>query len=79
MKKDAEIQAIDEDTLEQTCRDDAGEAITFWIIGSLELRCGAGWMYGLKRKKWLLQRTVVYVTKGEEEEKQVSEKNQGLT
>lgn len=29
MKKDAEIQAIDEDTLEQTCRDDAGGAITF--------------------------------------------------
>jgi len=29
MKKDAEIQAIDDDALEQTCRDDAGEAVTF--------------------------------------------------
>lgn len=28
MKKDAEIQAIDNDTLEQTCRDDVGEAVT---------------------------------------------------
>lgn len=29
MKKDAGIQAIDDDTLEQTCIDDVGEAITF--------------------------------------------------
>ena len=79
MKKDAEIQAIDDDALEQTCRDDAGEAVTFWIIGSRELKPGAGWMCRWKRKKWLLQKIVVSLTKVELEEEQVSEKNQELT
>ena len=79
MKKDAEIQAIDNDTLEQTCRDDVGEAVTCWIIGSLELKPGAGWMCRWKRKKWLLQKIVISLIKVEVEEEQVSEKNQGLT